>query len=81
MAQFVISPNKKITPFLNVVGIMDVQQQMMGASFEDYCRNEHGSYDVVGNGYKYIHYNLTDVVSYMIISPIIESNFVITFSF
>jgi hypothetical protein len=36
MAQFVISPNKKRTPFLNVVGIMDVQQQMMGASFEGY---------------------------------------------
>jgi hypothetical protein len=34
---------------------MDVQQQMLGASFEGYFLNQHGSYDVVGNGYKYTH--------------------------
>jgi hypothetical protein len=55
MAQFFISPSKKTTPSLNIVSIMDVQQQMLGVSFEGYFLNQHGSYDVVGNGYKYTH--------------------------
>jgi hypothetical protein len=34
---------------------------------------------VVGSGYKYIYYDLTDVIGYMTIGLTIESNFVITF--
>jgi hypothetical protein len=39
-----------------------------------------GSYDVVGSGYKYIHYDLIVVVGYMIISLTIGSSFVTIFS-
>jgi hypothetical protein len=34
---------------------------------------------VVGGGYKYIHYDLIDVIGYMMIGLTIKSNFVTTF--
>jgi hypothetical protein len=52
---------------------------MLGAFFKGYIQSLYRSYDVVGSGYKYIHYDLIDVIGYMTISLIIKPNFVTTF--
>jgi hypothetical protein len=62
MAQFATSPSRKRAPSLNVVGITNVDQQMLSASFEGYILNWYGFYDVVGSGY---------MIFCMIIKPLV----------
>jgi hypothetical protein len=47
--------NKKRVAPMFVVGIIDVQQRMLGALFEGYIVSMYGFYNVVGHDFKYIH--------------------------
>jgi hypothetical protein len=80
MAQLVPSPSKKRIALVNVVGITNVQQKLCGACFEGYIVNKYGSANVLGSGFKYIHYNLVDPLGYLTIIMIVWSSFVFTFS-
>jgi hypothetical protein len=53
---------------------------MFGAYFEGYIVNRYGSKNVPGSGFKYIRYDLVDPIGYLIITLIIGSSFVSTFS-
>jgi hypothetical protein len=64
MVQLVHSPSKKRTALVNVVGITDVQHKILGACFEGYIVNRYGFIDVLGSGFIYIHYNLTNSLGY-----------------
>ncbi len=45
----------------------DVHQRLFGPCFEGQILSKYGSYDVLVNAYKYINYDLTNVVGHMII--------------
>jgi hypothetical protein len=60
--------NKKIA-CVSVVGIINVQQGMLGVVFEGYVVSRYGSYIVVRNGFKYIHYYLTNHFGYLMTRP------------
>jgi hypothetical protein len=40
--------------------------KMLGASFEGWILKRYGLYDVVSNGYKYVHCDLIDTTRYFI---------------
>jgi hypothetical protein len=52
---------------------------MLGVVFERYVVNKYGSYNVVGSGFKYIHY-LTNSFGYLTITLVVGFIFVTTFS-
>ncbi len=80
MVQLIPSPSKKRIAPINVIGII-VQQKMLGVCFEGYIVNRYGfANDVPRNGLKYIHCDLVDPIRYLIITLILGSNFVCTFS-
>lgn len=45
-----------------------------------YTKQIHGSYDIVGSGYKFIHYDLMDEGAFLIVTLIIRATFVTMFS-
>jgi hypothetical protein len=77
---FVINSSKKRLSPPHIVSILDVQQRMLGASFEGWIFNQYGSYDVVSNAYKYIHCDFTNSHGFLTIILIINITFVINFS-
>lgn len=77
---FFINSNKKRFAPPHIVSILDVQQRMLGASFEGWIFNQYGSYDVVSNAYKYIHCDLIDSHGFLTIILIINIIFVTSFS-
>jgi hypothetical protein len=80
MGELFASLHKKKTLHVVVVaGIINIQQRMLSIVFEGYVVSKYGSYDVLGSGYKYIHYNLTDHLGYLTITLIVGSAFVTTF--
>ncbi len=77
---FVINSSKKRFTPPHIVSILDVQQRMLGASFEGSIFNQYGCYNVVSNAYKYIHCGLTDSHGFLTIILIIDITFVTSFS-
>jgi hypothetical protein len=77
---FVINSSKKRLSPPHIVSILDVQQRMLGASFEGWIFNQYGSYDVVSNAYKYIHCDFTNSHGFLTIILIINIAFVTSFS-
>jgi hypothetical protein len=73
-------PSKKITVYVNVMEITNVQHKMLGVVFKGYVMNKYGSYNVTRSGFKYIHYDLIDPFGYLTITLIIRFTFVTTFS-
>jgi hypothetical protein len=65
---------------VNVVEITNVQHKMLGVVFEGYVVDKYGYYNVVGSGFKYIHYDLIDPFGYLTIMLIVGFAFVTTFS-
>jgi len=63
MVKFVHGPNKKRTTPMSIVGIINMQQRMLGVVFEGYIVNKYGFYNVTSNGFKYIHCDLIDVTT------------------
>jgi hypothetical protein len=53
---------------------------MLGACLKGYIVNRYGYANVLGNGFKYIHCDLTDPLGYLTITLTIGSSFVFTFS-
>jgi hypothetical protein len=53
---------------------------MLGVVFEGYVVNKYGYYNVVGSGFKYIHYDLIDPFGYLTIMLTVGFAFVTTFS-
>jgi hypothetical protein len=53
---------------------------VMSIIFLPYISNRFGSYDVVGNGFKYTHCYLINLYNYLIITFTINVAFVTTFS-
>jgi hypothetical protein len=68
---------KRVAP-MSVVGIIDVQQRVLGALFEGYIISRYGFYNVFGHNYIYIHCDLIDALSYLTISLMVGSTFVTT---
>jgi hypothetical protein len=64
---------------VNVGGIIDVQQKMLGAYFEGYIVSRYGFANVPRNWFKYIHCDLVDPLGYLTIILTIGSSFVSTF--
>jgi hypothetical protein len=62
MVKFVHGPNKKRTTRMSIVGIINMQQRMLGVVFKGHIVNMYGFYNVIGNGFKYIHCDLIDVL-------------------
>jgi hypothetical protein len=79
MAQLVPSRSRKRIAPVNVVGIIKVQQKMLGVCFKGYIVSMYGSANVLGSGFKYIHCDLADPLGYLIIILTIGSIFVSTF--
>ncbi len=57
-----------------------MQQKMLGVVFEGNVVSRYESYDIPNNGFKYIHYDLINVLKYLTITLIVGSTFVTTFS-
>jgi uncharacterized membrane protein YwaF len=55
MVQLVPSPSKKRIALINIVGIINMWQKMLGACFEGYIVSNYGFVDVLGSWFKYIH--------------------------
>jgi hypothetical protein len=49
---------------------------MLSGCFEGYILNRYWSYDVVGSGYKFIHYDLINKGGFFTITLIVKANFV-----
>jgi hypothetical protein len=62
MLKLIHGSSKKRTPPMSIVGIINMQQRMLGVIFEGYIVSMHGFYNVTDNGIKYIHYDLIDVL-------------------
>ncbi len=71
---------RKQFALVNVVSISGVHQRVLGASFEGFILSCYGLYDAVGSGYKYIHCNLTNSSGFMMITLMVKSTFMTTFS-
>lgn len=65
---------------VSVVEITNVQHRMLGVVFEGYVVNKYGYYNVVGSGFKYIHYDLIDPFGYLTIMLTVRFAFVTIFS-
>jgi hypothetical protein len=76
MAKLLRGLSKKIVAPMFVVGIIDVQQRMLGALFEGYIISRYGFYNVFGHDFKYIHCDLIDVLGYLTITLMVGSTFV-----
>jgi hypothetical protein len=48
MVKFVHGPNKKRTTRMSIVGIINMQQRMLGVVFKGYIVNMYGFYNVIG---------------------------------
>ncbi len=55
MAKIVVKLNKKRTTPILILGVINIQQIMLSECFEGYIMSKYGLYDVVRNGYKFIH--------------------------
>jgi hypothetical protein len=53
---------------------------MLNGCFEGFIMNKNGSYNVIGSAFKYIHYDLTNAHGLEIVTLMVSSNFVTTFS-
>lgn len=80
MAKLLHGLNKKITAPIFVVGIIDVQQRMLGALFEGYIVSRYGFYNVFGHDVKYIQYDLVYALGYLTFTLMVGSTFVIIVS-
>jgi len=63
MVKLVHGPNKKRATLMSIVGILDMQQRLLGVVFEGYIVSRYGFYNVIDDGFKYIHCDLIDVLS------------------
>jgi hypothetical protein len=75
MAHVVINPSKKKTRLIFGLGVIDIQQRMLNGCFEDYILR-YWLYDVVGNGYKFIHCDFIDKGGFLTITLTIRVAFV-----
>jgi hypothetical protein len=76
MAHIVINPSKKKkTRLIFVLGVTNMQQRMLNGGFEGYILR-YWLYDVVGNGYKFIHCDFTDKGGFLTITLTVRAAFV-----
>jgi hypothetical protein len=64
MVKLIHGLSKKRTSPMSIVGIINMQQKMLGVIFEGYIISKYEFYDVTDNGFKYIniYYDLIDVL-------------------
>jgi hypothetical protein len=71
--------SRKINALLNVIYITNIQQRMLSGYFEIFIMDKYGSYNVLNNVFKYMHYDLTNARGLRTITLTFNLNFITTF--